>query len=97
MTDNEKDIYNKYLRISRTAKNKPYKLRLNFDGFENEENYTHIKKLQLFFEKYSHVKIEDFFNAPYIVYPKTDQIFDLKFYCSYNATKVYSLYNKKLL
>lgn len=97
MTDKEKDIYNKYLRISRTRQNKPYKLRLNFEGFENEENFIYVKKLAIFFEKYSHIKIEEFFDAPYVVYPQDTKTYDLKFYCGYNATKVYSLYHKKLL
>lgn len=97
MTDLEKDIYNKYLRISRTKQNKPYKLRLNFEGFEEKDDYIYVKKLSLFFEKYKHIKIEDFFNAPHVVYSANSSTYDLKFYSSYNATKVYTLYKKKLL
>lgn len=44
MTDLEKDIYNKYLRISRTRQNKPYKLRLNFEGFESKDEFIYVKK-----------------------------------------------------
>lgn len=96
MTSLEKRIYNTYLRISRSKQNKPYRLRENFDNFENEPNYVYIKQLQLFFEKHKHVKIDDFFNAPYIVYPTESGKYDLKFYNSYNAIKVYSLFLKKL-
>lgn len=97
MTDLEKDIYNKYLKVSRTRQNKPYKLRINFEGFETKDDFIYVKKLSIFFERYKHIKIEDFFNAPYVVYPTNNSPFDLKFYSSYNATKVYTLYKKKLL
>lgn len=97
MTEFEKDIYNKYLKISRQSQNKPYKTRLNFENFENEENYIYTKKLAIFFKKYNHIKIEDFFFAPYYIYPKCDKPYDLKFYSSYNGVKVYNLYEKKLL
>jgi hypothetical protein len=97
MTGLEKDIYNTYLKISRTKQNKPFKFRLNFEGFEEKEEYIYIKKLSIFFEKYKHIKIEDFFSAPYVVYPASNNSYDLKFYSGYNATKVYSLYQKKLL
>ena len=49
MTDFEKDIYNKYLKISRIKQNRPYKERLNFENFENEESFVHIKTLAVFF------------------------------------------------
>lgn len=97
MTELEKDIYNKYLKISRINSNKPYKSRLNFENFEQEENYIYVKKLSIFFEKYNHIKIEDFFYAPYFIYPKCSKSYDLKFYSSYNAVKVYNLFEKKLL
>lgn len=96
MTDFEKDIYNKYLKISRIKQSKPYKERLNFENFENEESFIHIKKLGIFFSKYSHIKVEDFFNAPYFVYSDSKS-YDLRFYSSYNGVKVYNIYEKKLL
>lgn len=96
MTDFEKDIYNKYLKISRIKQNRPYKERLNFENFENEESFVHIKTLAVFFNKYSHIKIEDFFNAPYYVY-SDNKPYNLKFYSTYNGVKVYNIYEKKLL
>lgn len=96
MTDFEKDIYNKYLKISRIKQNKPYKERLNFENFDKEDSFVYVKKLSIFFERYNHIKVDDFFNAPYFVY-SDNSTYDLKFYSSYNGVKVYNIYEKKLL
>lgn len=97
MTDLEKDIYNKYLRASRLNIGKPYKTRINFENFENEPAWYHVKKLSVFFEKYNHINIDDFFNAPYVIYPEKGKTYGIDFYSSYNAVKVYDMYTKKML
>lgn len=94
MTFLEKNIYNTYLKVSRTRNNLPYRFRKNFDNFKDSEHYVSVKRLGIFFNKFPHIKLEDFFNAPYEVY-LDDDMFDLKFYTTPKATKMYGLYTKK--
>ncbi len=94
MTKKEKIIYNNYLEVSKKINNKPVKYRKNFDNFP-DENYILVNKLNAFFNKFQHLKIKDFFEAPYFVY--NENYFDLKFYLSQKAIKAYTLYNDKFL
>jgi hypothetical protein len=94
ITDTEKRIYNKFLAVSRSSQNKPFKLRKNFKDFGTEANYIFIKKLGLFFHKYNNVDVEDFFKAPFVIYNDKGH-YDLKFYTSQKALKVYTLYQTK--
>jgi hypothetical protein len=94
MTEIEKIIYNNFLEVSKKINNKPVKYRKNFDNFP-DENYIIINKLSRFFYKFKHLKIKDFFEAPYFVYD--ENYFNLKFYLSPKAIKAYSLYNDKFL
>ena len=52
MTDFEKKIYNKHLAISRSIRNKAFKLKKDFSNFEADTRYMYIKKLSIFFSKY---------------------------------------------
>jgi len=94
MTEVEKIIYNNFLEVSKKVNNKPVKYRKNFDNFP-DENYIIVSKLSNFFYKFKHLKIKDFFEAPYFVYD--ENYFDLKFYLSPKAIKAYTLYNDKFL
>ena len=93
LTEQEKRIYNSYLIASRSAKNKPFKLRQNFDSIDNQ-TYVVLKKLGLFFEKHYNIKQVDFFTAPFSYYG-SDNFFDLSFFLTPKAVKCYSLYIKK--
>jgi|TARA_R100000482_G_C5130963_1_gene151863 hypothetical protein len=94
MNNNEKNIYNLFLATNKRINNKPFKYRKNFDNFEDEK-YVYINRLSSFFKKFNHIKIEDFFEAPYFVYG--EKYFDLKFYCTQKAIKTYSLYHDRFL
>ena len=94
MTEKEKVIYNNFLEVSKKINNKPVRYRKNFDNFP-DENYILITKLSRFFNKFDHLKVKDFFEAPYFVYD--ENYFDLKFYLSQKAIKSYTLYNDKFL
>ena len=94
MNNNEKNIYNLFLATNKRINNKPFKFRKNFDNFEDEK-YIYINRLSSFFKKFNHIKIEDFFEAPYFVYG--EKYFDLKFYCTQKAIKTYSLYHDRFL
>lgn len=84
-------LYNTYLRISRKKQNKPFKLRQNWEGFDESENFVLITKLKNFFDRNEVVNIEDFFLAPYEVYPE-ESFYDLQYYNTISAVKVYNIY-----
>jgi len=88
------DIYNTYLRISRSEKNLPYKLRRDFSNIEKDENYAVLLKLENFFKRNPYVNLNDFIEAPYKIY-EDEKYFDLNFYISQKAVKAYNLYQKK--
>jgi hypothetical protein len=88
------DIYNTYLRVQRTQKNLPYKTRKDFSNIQTEEFYPTLLKLENFFKRNGYVNLNDFFVAPYEIY-SDEKHFDLNFYLSQKAVKVYSLYQKK--
>ena len=76
ITNQERYIYNTYLRVSRTKQNKPYKYRKDFKDFTNHDQYFFVKKLSLFFNKFSHISIDRFFTAPYELYPDDNTVYD---------------------
>lgn len=92
LSEYEKQIYNSFLASSRIAKNKPFKLRQNFDKFDDKD-YIAIKKLSDFFNNNKTVSFSNFFIAPYKVYD--DQYFDLQFFTTRRALKCYTMYMHK--
>lgn len=92
----EKIIYNAFLKISRSKQSLPYRLRKHWDGFEDSTSYPYTMKLKNLFTRNRHIDIFDFFNAPYTIYPG-ESGFDLSFYTSQKAIKIYSMYMKKQL
>jgi hypothetical protein len=91
VTHLEKNLYNIYLKVSRTKHNKPFKYRKSFDDFETNDNYIYVKKLGYFFRKFPHINIEDFFGSPYEVYPDQD-MYDLRYYTTPKAIRIYGTY-----
>lgn len=96
ITDLERRIFNKHLAVSRSFCNKPFKLRQNFDNFEHDPKYVHIKRLSIFFTKYPDVNMDTYFIAPYKLY-KDVQYFDLSYFASPRAIKTYTIYKQQLL
>lgn len=90
----EQNIYNTHLRVTRSLRDKPFKLRKNFDKIDDEV-FINIKKLSNFFNRFDHINIEDFFSAPYKIY-SDNEYYDLKYYTTQKARVVYSLYIKQL-
>lgn len=96
ITSTEKRIYNTFLAISRKKQNKPFKLRQDFENFEQDEKFPAIKKLAYFFERFPNIDINDFFLAPYSIYVNDENTYyDLQFYLSQKARAVYTMYMKK--
>ena len=94
MTEQEKRYYNLYLITSRTCRNKPFKIRENFDGFEDKPEYGYLCKVVKFLNEFSQIKPEKYFEAPFKMYADVDY-FDLKFFASQKAIKTYTLYMKQ--
>jgi hypothetical protein len=94
MTELEKSIYNKYLAVSRGQQKLPFKLRKDFSDFEENENYVYVKKLGIFFNKFKHIDMDEFFLAPYCIY-ESGEYFDLSFYVTPRALKVYTIFQTK--
>lgn len=95
MTELEKRIYNKHLAVSRSLRNKPFKLKNNFDGFEDSSKYTSIKRLAIFFTKYPSIDMDTYFIAPYKLYNDVEY-FDLAYFASPRAIKAYTIYQQQL-
>jgi len=88
------EIYNTHLKTSRTRKNLPYRLRKDFVGIENDENYAILLKLENFFKRNSFINMKDFFEAPYLIY-EDETYFDLNFYLTQKAMKAYNIFQRK--
>ncbi len=86
----QKQIYNCYLKNSRHGQ--PWTPRKNFDDLDNSTIFF-LKKLDMFFSKFKHINLEDFFSAPLVLHP--DESYPpLKFFSSRAAIKSYTLFNK---
>ena len=91
---NVPEIYNTYLSISRGSRNKPWKARKDFDGFEKTGDGFICQRLELFFQKFPQINAREFFKAPYEIY-KDEDIFPLNFYTTQKAIAVYTMLQKQ--
>jgi len=88
------EIYNTYLSVSRGHKNKPWKARKDFTGFEKTEDGILCTRLELFFSRFPQITVKEFFLAPYLLY-KDEEYFPLKFYLTQKAISCYSIVQKQ--
>lgn len=95
MTVIEQRIYNSYLANVRGGNGQPFRLRKKWDGFEDKPEYFYVKKLANFFNRHDNIIIDEFFKAPFSVYPEPAN-YDLKFYTTLKAIKIYKIYKNKL-
>lgn len=91
----EKYLYNQHLRISRSIKNKPFKLRKTFDNVKDEDIIA-IKRILTFLNKFPQIDSDIYFKAPYEIYPDTEY-FNLAFYATPKAIKAFTTYQKQLI
>lgn len=94
MTDFQKRIYNSHLAISRKMRDKPFRIRKDFSDMD-QTKVDQLASLERFFNSYQNVKIDDYFSAPYAIF-EDDEYFDLDFFLTSKAKKVYSQYMKKI-
>jgi hypothetical protein len=84
-------IYNCFLKQSRSGK--PFKLRNNFDSLDDSTNLI-LTKLESFFNKFKHIKVESFFEAPRSIYPHDPYPY-IDFFITRKAIKTYQLFLKQ--
>ena len=91
LTDFEKRIYNCYLKNFR--KGQPYRPRKDFSDI-NPNILVSIKKISYFLNKFPHIKPEEYFEAPNVIF-NDDKYPPLNFFTGRTALKNYSLYQKQ--
>ena len=84
-------IYNTYLKNLRDCK--PFQYRKNFSDLSIEIKSLLIK-LEYFFQKYSHIKINEYFEAPNKLHPEEKYPY-LNFFTTRAAIRTYSIYKKQ--
>ena len=94
LTSLEKNIYNTYLRVSRTAKNQPFSYRKDFTDFDDSKTLW-VKRIGNLLFKYPHIEAEEYFRAPFKVYPNAEH-FTLEYFAGMGAVSAYSLYMKQI-
>ena len=94
LTTQEKNLYNTFLYISRTIKNKPFTSRKNFDEISDKDKIC-LKRISILLNKYPHIDSKFYFKAPYEIY-KDEEYFDLEFYSNMSGVKAYTLCMKQL-
>lgn len=97
MNEQQKQIYNLYLKAYRINNNQPYRPKNNFDKFEEKEEYRYILQLDSFFYKFPHLMKSDFFNAPYKLYNDEKKFYSLQYYSSYKGLTTCIEYYKNIL
>jgi len=90
------EVYNTFLGVSRGSRNKPWKPRKDFEGFEKTPDGILCARLVLFFKKFPQIDPKEFFKAPYVIY-KDEDLFPLNFYTTQKAIAVWSIMQKQKL
>jgi len=96
LTELEKQIYNKHLAVSRSKRNKPFKLKTNFLDIENTAKHKFLTRISTLVHKHPEINLDIFFSAPYDLY-RDVQYFDLEYFASMRAVKSYTTYKQQLL
>ena len=94
ITSAEKNLYNTYLRVSRTSRNKPFSYRKDFTDLE-DKIVVHLNRISNLLFKYPHIDPEDYFLAPFKVYPNAEH-FAIEYYSGMGGVNAYTMYMKQL-
>jgi len=95
LTELEKLCFNKHLAVSRTEKNKPFKLRKDFADIANTDKHKFLKRIATLITKHPEINLDLFFRAPYKLYPDV-QYFGLDYFSTMRAIKAYTIYKKQV-
>lgn len=82
------------MRVSRTAKNKPFSYRKDFSDMDDSA-LLFLKRISNLLFKYPHINPDDYFLSPYKVYPNAEH-FTLEYYAGMGGVNAYSLYMKQI-
>lgn len=85
-------VYNKWLAVTRSQRNKPFRLRQDFTDIENEEFYPYLVKLTDFFKRHPNLFSDEFFIAPFKLFENDKGYYKLKFYASQKGLVACSKY-----
>ena len=97
ITDNQKQIYNWYISAQRRNNDKPFRYRRDFSKFNEEKYLPSLLKIENTFEKYPHLKRQEFFDAPFQVHTNDkDQYYSLESYATQKALMTCISYFKLL-
>ena len=94
ITELEKLLYNKHLAISRSTKNKPFKIKKDFKDIIDTDKHKFLKRISILFKKHPEIDPELFFKAPYELY-KDVEYFGLDYFSTMRAVKAYTTYKKQ--
>lgn len=89
-------VYNKWLAVTRSARNKPFSLRKDFSKIKEEDFYPYLEKLTDFFRRYPHLFRDEFFLAPFKMYDKDRGFYSIEFYASHKGIVTCSKYFQEL-
>lgn len=95
LSELEKCLYNKHLAVSRSERNKPFKIKRDFSDISNTEKFKFIKRISVLFKKHPEIDFDTFFQAPYRLYPDVEY-FGLEYFSSMRAIKAYTTYKKTI-
>ena len=82
------------MRISRTSRDKPFTYRKDFTDLD-DSTILYLKRINNLLFKYPHINPEDYFRAPFKVYPNAEH-FTLDYFAGMGAVNSYSLFMKQL-
>ena len=91
----EKLLFNKHLAVSRSLKNKPFKIRKDFSKIEDTDKHKFLKRISNLIRKHPEIDINTFFEAPYKLYPDVEY-FGLDYFSTMRAVKAYTTYKKQI-
>jgi hypothetical protein len=95
ITELEKHLFNKHLAVSRSEKNKPFKLKKDFSNIVDTDKHKFLKRISTLFEKHPEINPDLFFKAPYKLYPDVEY-FGLDYFSTMRAVKSYTTYKKQI-
>lgn len=95
LTELEKLLYNKHLAVSRSLKNKPFKLKKDFSDLVDTSKHKFLKRISTLFKKHPEIDFDVFFQAPYKLYPDVEY-FDLEYFSTMRAVKAYTTYKNQI-
>lgn len=98
LTENQKQIYNLYLRAFRVNNNQPFRAKKDFSDIEKDpEKLASLGKIEKVFQRYPSFFNKTYFDAPYKIYNDDKKFFSLKFYGSQKGITTCIAYYKTLL